>query len=354
MDGFLQFTSSDRLLVLAPHPDDESLACGGLIQYALGIGATVSAVFATHGECSTWSQRVVERRWRIGAADCERWARRRRDEALHALEELGGLAVDARFLGWPDLGLTEALIGGQADGLIAVLAGAIANAAPTVIAAPSALDTHPDHSALRVLLAAALRRTRHQDVAILEYVVHGRPVAGGIPLRLTRDQQIRKLAAVDCHTSQMGFGRHRLHRYARGNEIFVPAPLVAAPSHAELFTLGISRWLRWYGARLLLAGIGREGEVRTAQARLGRGEGTVALRDSGDGRWLGNCALTIQGASAVLDGAWPWADTVEAFLKLERYPRGPVIFDALGWQTPRLSRVTDFTELPPARAMQEG
>lgn len=35
----LQITAADRLLMLAPHPDDEALAAGGLLQRAIGADA---------------------------------------------------------------------------------------------------------------------------------------------------------------------------------------------------------------------------------------------------------------------------------------------------------------------------
>ena len=37
-------------LIIAPHPDDESLASGGLIQRAVAAGARVRVLFLPHGE----------------------------------------------------------------------------------------------------------------------------------------------------------------------------------------------------------------------------------------------------------------------------------------------------------------
>jgi LmbE family N-acetylglucosaminyl deacetylase len=50
------------LLVLAPHPDDEALGTGGLLQAAALLGVPVRVVFATNGERNPWAQRAVERR----------------------------------------------------------------------------------------------------------------------------------------------------------------------------------------------------------------------------------------------------------------------------------------------------
>jgi len=41
---------SERILILAPHPDDETLGCGGTIQKALLQGKTVKVVFLTSGD----------------------------------------------------------------------------------------------------------------------------------------------------------------------------------------------------------------------------------------------------------------------------------------------------------------
>jgi len=38
-------TAEDRILIIAPHPDDEVLACGGLIQQAVAVGADVRVIF---------------------------------------------------------------------------------------------------------------------------------------------------------------------------------------------------------------------------------------------------------------------------------------------------------------------
>ncbi|HWN81625.1 MAG TPA: PIG-L family deacetylase, partial [Candidatus Udaeobacter sp.] len=105
--------SSDRILLLAPHPDDETLAVGGLLQQAVQAGARVRVVYVTDGENNPWAQRANERRWTIGAADRLRWCVRRRAEALAALAVLGIEPEHAVFLGFPDQRLTDRLLAGD-------------------------------------------------------------------------------------------------------------------------------------------------------------------------------------------------------------------------------------------------
>ena len=62
-----------RILILAPHPDDECLGTGGLIQQALAKGAKVKVVFITNGDNNPWPQRYVEKRWFIGTEERMRW-----------------------------------------------------------------------------------------------------------------------------------------------------------------------------------------------------------------------------------------------------------------------------------------
>src|SRR5258705_9348093 len=99
-------------MVLAPHPDDESVATGGVLQLAVSSGAQIRVLYLTDGENNPWAQRATEGRWRISEADQVRWGSRRRREALDALECLGVAASEARFLGFPDQRVTEALLGG--------------------------------------------------------------------------------------------------------------------------------------------------------------------------------------------------------------------------------------------------
>src|SRR5690348_6202609 len=62
------FVTSDRILLVAPHPDDEMLGAGGLLQRAFALNASVRILFGTNGEDNPWVQRYWERRWNIRAA----------------------------------------------------------------------------------------------------------------------------------------------------------------------------------------------------------------------------------------------------------------------------------------------
>src|SRR5438034_5817310 len=90
--------NSDRILVIAPHPDDEVIGAGGLIQRA----GDVRVVFVTSGENNPWPQRVMQRKWIISAADRAEWATMRRREAAASLHILGAPDDSAVFLGFRD------------------------------------------------------------------------------------------------------------------------------------------------------------------------------------------------------------------------------------------------------------
>src|SRR5260221_5646247 len=76
----IPLSESDRVLFLAPHPDDEGLAASGLLQRAALVGARVHLVFATNGDNNVWAQRYVERRWQIAESDRLRWGDVRKRE----------------------------------------------------------------------------------------------------------------------------------------------------------------------------------------------------------------------------------------------------------------------------------
>src|SRR5260370_20574447 len=95
----LRLHASDRLLYFAPHPDDETLAGGGLIQKASAMGARLCVVFLTNGDRNPWPQRVMERSLFLDAKARRRWGLTRQGEARAALDMLGaGRAAERPFL----------------------------------------------------------------------------------------------------------------------------------------------------------------------------------------------------------------------------------------------------------------
>lgn len=211
------------LLIIAPHPDDESLAAGGLIQRALAHGARVHIVFVTDGDNNPWPQRVLEQRVRIGARERQRWGARRRGEAEQALRELGAENVAVHRLGWPDGGVTWKLVD-ETVPAIAQWRALLTGIAPTLLVLPDLADGHPDHSALHVLLELVLTgMPEAQRPECLCYLLHGRAVldpARQVTFELNETEQARKRKAIQAHRSQMALSRGRLLRWATAQERF--------------------------------------------------------------------------------------------------------------------------------------
>jgi LmbE family N-acetylglucosaminyl deacetylase len=217
-------TSNSRLMLIAPHPDDEALACSIILQHAVRANAAICVVYVTDGDNNPWPQRVLERKWRITASDRKAWGKLRRAEALAALRVLGVRASDVRFLALPDQGLTD-LLRHNCQSALDRLRPIITSWSPTHLLVPSILDTHPDHSALGVmfrLLANDLVLDARQ-MSLWNFAVHGKSAlfrTRAAELKGSKNETAMKLMAIRCHKTQLKLSRRRFLAYASRPEYF--------------------------------------------------------------------------------------------------------------------------------------
>jgi LmbE family N-acetylglucosaminyl deacetylase len=337
------FAPRDRLMVLAPHPDDESLATAGLLQRAAGGGAATRVVFATDGDDNPWPQRIAERRVWIGDRGRARWGVRRRVESRAALAALGLPDDAAVFLGFPDRGLTSLLLE-RAATVVRAVAEQIVAWRPTVLAMPSLRDRHPDHNALAVLALDAIAGLPVDERPIvLTYVVHPIDAAiarNGLDVRLDRAERERKARAVGCHAAQLCFHPRAVRHAIAAPEHFAIASAAAPASAPRAIGAascdhGILRlrldgwWWRWRGATLLVVGRDVTGRSATLRVRLLAGRGRVLVHDEASGAVVGCGYRTFRDGEAIVAVPTPWAPgATRFFVKLVTHG---IFFDREGW-----------------------
>ncbi len=100
----LKLPERPRVIVFAPHPDDETIAAGGLIQQLTHAHADVHVVFLTNGDGYPDAVRKELRIPAPSGADYVAFGRRRQREALEATHRLGVHRNAVHFLGFPDGG----------------------------------------------------------------------------------------------------------------------------------------------------------------------------------------------------------------------------------------------------------
>jgi LmbE family N-acetylglucosaminyl deacetylase len=98
------FSPTDRILVLAPHPDDEILACAGVLQKAVAAHLPIKIVFLTNGDNNAWAFTRYKHFPVFRAKTMLKMGEKRRAESLAAASVLGVPAEDLVFLGYPDYG----------------------------------------------------------------------------------------------------------------------------------------------------------------------------------------------------------------------------------------------------------
>lgn len=141
-----------RVVIVAPHPDDETIATGGVAQLHLNAGDQVISIIVTDGRNS-----------KAEGLSGDEMAARRRQEAEQAAETLG---IDLCWLGLPE---------GHWDRQTAESALQPLLADADIIYAPSCVDFHPEHLRVAALVARVVKSP--QTVRIVEL---GVPLTGSL------------------------------------------------------------------------------------------------------------------------------------------------------------------------------
>lgn len=102
----LSIENLHRILIIAPHPDDETLAAGGVIQKAVAKGLQVKVVIVTNGDGQEFAPFVLSKKVDPEPQDYVAMGKRRQAESVSALRSLGVKTEDVIFLGFPDRGIS--------------------------------------------------------------------------------------------------------------------------------------------------------------------------------------------------------------------------------------------------------
>ncbi|MEO1589842.1 MAG: PIG-L family deacetylase [Cyanobacteria bacterium J06632_22] len=132
----LRSLSPSKILVFAPHNDDETIAAAGTLAKAQSLGCTTRIIFVTG----------------VPQAPDDTLEQTRMAEAQAACTLLG-----CDYDGW---GFTDGNVIGQQAELIREMALEIESFRPDIIFAPFPTDMHRDHQATSLSLAAALQQTK--------------------------------------------------------------------------------------------------------------------------------------------------------------------------------------------------
>jgi len=172
------------VVVVAPHPDDETIGVGATIAALARRGARVRMLFLTDGEAS-----------HPGTADLRE---RRTDEAARALDALGVPGGGAERLGRRDGGLA-----GGIDDLALAIAARIRGDDIVLSTWPG--DGHPDHRAAGIAAGHAARQAGAEGWWYPVWAWHHEGVDG----RMLRSAERVPVTAADLAAKRKALGAYR-------------------------------------------------------------------------------------------------------------------------------------------------
>ncbi|BAL80285.1 PIG-L deacetylase family protein [Caldisericum exile] len=270
--GDIMIEKGDRILIVAPHPDDEALSSAKVILESVSKGADVYVIFITSGEHNTDTMLKFAP---FPVISSYLLAYKRYKEALAAAKILGVPKDHLVFLGYPDFGMMKILTNpdktyfsgitfrksvfeGWAydkgknfnfNNVYTAFKTEYEKINPTKVFYPSQYDLNPDHRAVSVLTQAVLEEVNNKNVEALSYFVHakGWPFQMGYnptkaltmprffliepkghieDITLEREDIGKKLAAVKAHKSQYLTKPKFMVSFVRKNELFfIPEPI---------------------------------------------------------------------------------------------------------------------------------
>ena len=266
LGSFPLVNSKTRLLVIAPHPDDETVMTGGLIQRVLENQGKVEIVYLTNGDGSRTTIIQEDKKVDLSPTEFISLGETRIEEASKAASILGVKRDDIFFLGFPDQGLTKIYSRNfsQADGIgvstttkvdhipypeayrpgQAYYGSNLLNDVreialafkPNIVVTGHPRDNHPDHR-ISFSLIEKIRSELDPDCKIYSSLVHfrGFPSPGGylfppkklfggdwLSLELYPPEIAVKKKAIEVHVSQYSRPQDKLllDRFTSRNEIF--------------------------------------------------------------------------------------------------------------------------------------
>jgi LmbE family N-acetylglucosaminyl deacetylase len=306
--GQVALAAEDRILILAPHPDDETIATGGIIQKAVAMVLPVRVVYLTNGDANQWSFLLYRKRPEVGARAIESMGEVRRSEAISATQVLGLRSDQIVFLGYPDFGnlqiwdrhwgdsppykglftgatavpYSDAYRPGAAyrgQEILSDIESIIADFKPTKIFVSHPADQNPDHEALYLFTRTALwDLSAKLRPELYPYLVHYprwpeprgyHPDSALVPPASLPEQaswlseplsaaelQIKR-DALQQHKTQYKANQRYLESFLRTNELFGDMPSVSLVQGAPDVSL----------SQQALLGGGRVGDQLTEEER---------------------------------------------------------------------------------------
>jgi LmbE family N-acetylglucosaminyl deacetylase len=280
----LTLDRSTRLLVVAPHPDDETIGASGLLRRVVAAGGSVRVVLVTSGDGFPEGVEATGRIAHPRPSDFRGYGLRREGETQAAMALLGVAPASITFLGFPDEGIcrlastylfdkrrafespytnraspppTEQVIRGARYRGIDVrreLEQVVTTFGPTLIALPHPEDEHPDHCSTHIFVKEALAAApaaQQRRIRVLHYLVHygqwpltagavdgtalrppdGFPRGEGrwVSLALTEQEAALKMRALRAYTTQMQVIERLLLAFGRSNELFLEGEPASLP-----------------------------------------------------------------------------------------------------------------------------
>ncbi|SRR6266542_3407854 len=269
----LSITADTRLLIVAPHPDDEVLAAGGVIQRVRSVNGVLRIVYLTDGEGYREGVQAEEHKAVPKPSDYREYGLERKDEARHALRTLGIGSDALTFLGFPNEGLSrlmtvywserraayrspytrrdrplksetiDADTKFRGEDLTQELAAIIGEFKPTMILVSRREDQHVDHCAAWFFVADAMgdvfRVEPGFDADLITYIIHyyswpfetdpprldpppdlSSGVSGWLTVPLTTREMETKRRALRQYKTQMRVMDWFLEGFVRRSEIF--------------------------------------------------------------------------------------------------------------------------------------
>lgn len=252
------------VLVIAPHPDDEAIGCGGVMLRAIQQGRRVGVVLLTGGDGYPQAAAAVAKKAETALlpADFFRLAAVRRQHSLDALTAIGVRGADLISLGYPDSGLKAMYEAGdetpyrqpftgksetygtvirdyhtlahghpapyRRSSVLADLVEIIKARRPQEIYVTDEADTHADHRTAFRFVRDAANAAEYRGT-LLSFVVHGPPPdAPDRRLVLTGAERVRKRALLEQYQTHLSPVHDELaEEYAGPEELFRLVPLKA-------------------------------------------------------------------------------------------------------------------------------